>query len=169
MLMAGLLPNTRTVLAQPAKAGIKVPADHDRFGRSQSIGFNSTAFKVAAPDTNGALFAMEQHSTKPGGPPLHLHHDQDEFWYVLSGEYIFQVGSERFTGRRGDCLLGPRELPHAYAFTGIGDGRILVCFTPAGKMQEYFERPRTPGAYVVDAALYRAYGMELLGGPLSLH
>ena len=149
-------------------SGFKVAADEDRFGKSRSIGFNSTTFKVGTGDTQGALFAMQQHSTKPGGPPLHLHHEQDEFWYVISGEYIFQVGSERYRAQAGDCLLGPRGLPHAYAFAGPSNGRILIAFTPAGKIQEYFERPRTPGAYVADAALYRVYGMELLGPPLEL-
>jgi quercetin dioxygenase-like cupin family protein len=111
---------------------------------------------------------MEQRSLKPGGPPLHLHHEQDEFWYVISGECVFQVGSEGYQAQSGDCLLGPRDVPHAYAFVGPSDSRILVGFTPAGKIQEYFERPRTPGIYMADRDLSRAYGMELLGPPLSL-
>ncbi len=155
-----------SALADSVHAGIKVAADQDRFGKSRSIGFNSTTFKVGSGDTQNALFVMEQQSLKAGGPPLHLHHEQDEFWYVISGEYMFQVGSERYRAQAGDCLLGPRNIPHAYAFVGSSTGRILISFTPAGKIQEYFERPRTPGVYVADAELYRAYGMELLGGPL---
>jgi mannose-6-phosphate isomerase-like protein (cupin superfamily) len=104
--------------ADSTHAGIKVAADEDRFGQSRSIGFNATTFKVGTGDTQGALFVMEQHSLKPGGPPLHLHHEQDEFWYVISGEYLFQVGSERYHVQAGDCLLGPRKVPHAYAFIG---------------------------------------------------
>ncbi|HKW19082.1 MAG TPA: cupin domain-containing protein [Terriglobales bacterium] len=152
--------------ANETAAGLKIAADQDRFGKIRAIGFNTTTFKVAADDTQSALFMMEQHSTKPGGPPLHLHHAQDEFWYVLSGKYSFQIGSERYDAKSGDCLLGPRNLPHAYASLGPESGRLLVGFTPAGRMQEYFERPRTPGVYVADAALYREYGMELLGPPL---
>jgi mannose-6-phosphate isomerase-like protein (cupin superfamily) len=155
--------------AEAARAGIKVPADEDRFGKTRSIGANATTFKVAATDTQGALFLMHQHSLQPGGPPLHLHHEQDELWFVISGEYVLQMGPERFTAQAGDCLLGPREIPHAYSFVGpSSEGRLLLGFTPAGKMQQYFERPRTPGAYVADAALYHAFGMELLGPPLSL-
>lgn len=149
------------------QAGIKVPAGKDRFGKARAIGFNVTTFKVATGDTRGALFAMEQDSTKPGGPPLHLHYDQDEFWYVISGEYVFQVGSDRFQAQGGDCLLGPRGLAHAYAYIGPSPGKLLIGFTPAGKMQGYFERPRTPGTYVADKDLYRQYGMELLGPPLT--
>jgi mannose-6-phosphate isomerase-like protein (cupin superfamily) len=154
--------------ADTNRSGLKVSADADRFGKTRAIGFNATMFKIAAEDTQAALFLMEQHSNKPGGPPLHLHHDQDEFWFVIAGEYIFQVGSERYRGKPGDCLLGPRGVPHAYAFVGASEGKVLVGFTPAGRMQEYFERPRKPGTYVADAALYREYGMELLGPPLPL-
>jgi|SRR5205085_9890659 len=169
-LIAGLsvLSLRPSALAESTRDGVKVAADGDRFGKSRSIGFNSTMFKVATTDTQGALFVMEQHSNKPGGPPRHLHHEQDEFWYVISGEYSFQIGSERYRAQAGDCLLGPRNIPHAYAFIGPSDGRILISFTPAGRIQEYFERPRTPGVYVSDAALYRAYGMELLGPSLSV-
>ena len=155
-------------IAKTAQTGFKVAADQDRFGKDRAIGFNVTTFKVSAEDTQAALFLMEQRSKKPGGPPLHLHHEQDEFWYVISGEYWFQIGSERYEAQPGDCLLGPRGLPHAYTCVGSSIGRLLVGFTPAGRMQEYFERPRTPGVYVADAALYREYGMELLGPPLPL-
>jgi hypothetical protein len=52
----------------------------------------------------------------------------------------------------------------------VGDspGRLLVAFTPAGKMQENFERERKPGEYTSDAEIFRAYGMELVGPPLSI-
>jgi mannose-6-phosphate isomerase-like protein (cupin superfamily) len=122
--------------ADSTRAGVKVAADEDRFGKPRAIGSNSTTFKVATADTQGALFMMEQHSKKPGGPPLHLHHEQDEFWYVISGEYVFQVGSERYHAQPGDCLLGPREVPHAYAFVGPqSSGRVLIGFTPARQIQ----------------------------------
>jgi mannose-6-phosphate isomerase-like protein (cupin superfamily) len=154
--------------AQTVSSGIKVVAGQDRFNKSRSIGVSSTTFKVATPDTAGALFAMEQANTKPGGPPRHLHYDQDEFWYVLAGEYVFEVGSDQYRVQAGDCVLGPRKVPHAWAFVGESPGRLLIAFTPAGKIQEWFERDRKKGEYVNDAALYHAFGMELLGPPLSL-
>jgi len=156
------------VVAQTQRSGIRVAANQDRFGNTRSIGLSSTTFKVATQDTRNALFMMEQYSTKHGGPPLHLHHDQDEFWYVLDGEYLIQVGSDRYHAAAGDCVLGPREIPHAWAFVGQSPGKLLVGFTPAARIQEYFERPRKAGVYVTDAALYHEYGMELLGPPLSI-
>jgi quercetin dioxygenase-like cupin family protein len=154
--------------AQTVSSGVKVAAGQDRFNKSRAIGVSSTTFKVATPDTAGALFVMEQSNKSPGGPPRHLHPDQDEFWYVLAGDYVVEVGSDRYRAQSGDCILGPRNIPHAWAFVGESPGRLLIAFTPAGRMQEWFERDRKKGEYVNDAALYHAFGMELLGPPLSL-
>jgi mannose-6-phosphate isomerase-like protein (cupin superfamily) len=158
----------RLVAAQTVSSGNKVAAGQDRFNKSRVVGVSSTTFKVATPDTVGALFVMEQANTKPGGPPRHLHYDQDEFWYVLAGEYVVEVGSERYQAQPGDCILGPRNIAHSWAYVGESPGRLLIAFTPAGRMQEWFERDRKKGEYLNDAALYRAFGLELVGPPLSL-
>ena len=57
---------------------------------------------------------------------------------------------------------------HVWAFVGESPGRLLIAYTPAGRIQEWFERDRKKGEYVNDAALYHAFGMELLGPLLSL-
>ena len=162
-------------LARPARlfssaqaAGVKVEAGQDRFGKTRQVGVSSTTFKIASADTAGGLFVIEQANTVKGGPPRHLHHDQDELWYVLAGEYVVEIGSERHQLKPGDCILGPRRIPHAWAFIGGSPGRLLIAFTPAGKMQENFERDRRAGEYRSDAEVFRAYGMELVGPPLSI-
>ena len=165
--LSGLALPARLRALQPT-AGIKVTAGQDRFGKARQIGVSSTTFKIAAADTAGALFVMEQANSVRGGPPRHLHHEQDELWYVLAGEYVVEVGSERHLLKSGDCILGPRRVPHAWAFVGDSPGRLLIAFTPAGKMQENFERDRKAGEYRSDAEAFRAYGMELLGPPLSI-
>ena len=154
--------------AYAQSAAVKVTAGRDRFGKTRQIGVSSTTFKIAAADTAGGLFVIEQANTVKGGPPRHLHHDQDELWYVLAGEYVVEIGSERHLLKPGDCILGPRRVPHAWAFVGDSPGRLLIAFTPAGKMQENFERDRKPGEYRNDAEMFRAYGMELVGPPLSI-
>jgi quercetin dioxygenase-like cupin family protein len=118
--------------------------------------------------TAGGLFVIEQANRVKGGPPRHLHHEQDELWYVLAGDYVVEIGSERHLLKPGDCILGPRRIPHAWAFVGDSPGKLLIAFTPAGKMQENFERDRRAGEYRSDAETFRAYGMELVGPPLSI-
>jgi mannose-6-phosphate isomerase-like protein (cupin superfamily) len=156
-------------IAQVAKP-FRVPAGLDREGKKHAIGLSSTTYKVLTQDTGGALFVMEQANQVKGGPPRHLHHDVDELFYSLEGEYIVEVGSERFHLKRGDCVLGPREIPHAWAFAGGPPGKLLISFAPAGKMEAFFNerenRGIKPGAYTTDASFMRAFGIELIGPPL---
>ena len=154
-------------LQEPA-GGILVASGEDRFHATRAIGVSSTTFKVSAGDTRHSLFAMEHHSTIHGGPPLHVHREADEFWYVLAGEYVIEVGGQQFQARGGDCVLGPRGVPHRWAFVGQSPGRLLITFTPAGRMEDFFGRPRTSNAYADDPALYQRFGMELLGPPLPV-
>lgn len=114
---------------------------------------------------------MEHTSRKKGGPPRHLHHNEDEWFYVIEGEYIAEIGSERFELKPGDSVLGPREVPHAWAFVGDTPGRMLITFAPANKMEAFFRdnaKRRKDGEYLNDAQIYHAYGLELLGPPLSV-
>jgi mannose-6-phosphate isomerase-like protein (cupin superfamily) len=89
-----------------------------RFGEHPIIGVCSTDFKVATQDTNGCLFIMEHTNRKKGGPHRHLHHTENEWFYAIEGEYIIEVGFERFRLKAGDSLLAPGEVPHVWAFVG---------------------------------------------------
>lgn len=77
--------------------------------------------------------------------------------------------SHRFHLHPGDSLLAPRQVPHAWAFVGETQGRILLAFLPAGKMEAFF-RAVTKGYAMPpqDPALYRAHDLELLGPPLPV-
>ena len=153
-----------------AKATL-VPRGEDRFGEHHTIGVSSTDFKVTTKDSNGGLFIFEHTNRKKGGPPRHLHHNEDEWFYAIEGEYILEVGSERFQLKAGDCILAPREVPHAWAFVGDTPGKLLIAFAPANKMEAFFrdnEKRFNGGNYANEAEIYRAYGMELLGPPLSI-
>lgn len=152
-----------------------VPAGEDRFGEHHTIGISSTDFKVATKDANGGLFIMEHTNRKKGGPPRHLHHNEDEWFYAIGGEYIVEIGSERFRLKSGECILAPREVPHAWAFVGDTPGKMLIAFAPANKMEEFFRstNARRGGAYSTwddpnEKERFRAFGLELLGPPLSV-
>ena len=154
----------------PVAKPVRVRAGADREGKKHAIGLSSTTYKVLTQDSGGALFVLEQSNQKKGGPPRHLHHDVDELFYSLEGDYVVEIGSERFHLKTGDCVLGPREIPHAWAFAGGAPGRLLISFAPAGKMEAFFNQRENrgikPGAYTNDASFMRAFGMELLGPPL---
>ncbi len=151
--------------------GIRVAHGEDRLGERHTIGVSTTDFKVLTQDCGGALFIMEHTNRRKGGPPRHLHHNEDEWFYVIEGDYIIEIASDRFQLKAGDSILAPREVPHTWAFVGDSPGRMVIAFTPANKMEAFFRDNAKRGKateYVSDAQVYRSYGLELLGPPLSV-
>ena len=145
-----------------------VPAGRDRFGQQRGLGISTIHFKVSSQDGSGIL-VLENTFTDKGGPARHLHYDQDEWFYVIDGEFRFEVGQEKFDLKAGDSLLAPRKVPHAWAYIGDSQGRILITFMPAGKMEAFFrEVAKSNSMPPGNPALWRAYGMELLGPPLTV-
>jgi quercetin dioxygenase-like cupin family protein len=138
-------------------------------GEVHQLGISTLTFKVTTPNAAN-LFVLENHFRTGGGPPRHLHYDQEEWFYVLAGTFLFEVGLQRYSLEAGACLLAPRGVPHVWACTG--EGRILIAFLPAGKMEAFFRavtaRGEAPAMPPQEAALWRAHGMELLGPPLPL-
>ena len=147
----------------------RIASGQDRFGERHGLGVSVLDFKLSTEDTEGGLFVVENTFHEKGGPARHLHHDQDEYFYVLEGEFQFEIGQDRLTLKPGDSVLGPRRVPHVWACTGDGRGRILVVFAPAGKMEAFFREITKANAMPPqDPALWQAHGMQLLGPPLAV-
>ena len=89
---------------------------------------------------------------------------------AVEGEFIVEVGQERFNLKPGDSLLAPRNVPHVWAYKGESKrGRILIAFMPAGKMEAFFREVTKANAMPPqNPELWRAHDMELLGPPLSV-
>jgi quercetin dioxygenase-like cupin family protein len=158
----------QTSIGLPSARAQRLAAGEDRFGEQRGLGISSIDFKVVPQDSTG-LFVLENTFHQKGGPARHLHYDQDEWFYALEGEFLFEVGSDKFQLRPGDSLLAPRQIPHVWAYVGNARGRILVAFMPAGKMESFFREATKANAMPPqDPALWRAHGMELLGPPLRV-
>ena len=116
-----------------------VGSSEDRMGHSHSLGFSTFYFKMTGAETGGRLFLMEhQHMEAGGGPNLHLHLNQDEWFYVLEGEVAFQVGEQRLHLKAGESVLAPRMVPHTFSAVGPAPARMMIGFCPAGKMEQSF-------------------------------
>ena len=149
-------------------AAARVAAGEDRFSEHRGLGVSTIQFKVTSQDPNG-LLVLENTFHAKGGPARHLHYDQDEWFYAVEGEFILEVGQERFRLLPGDSVLAPRRVAHVWAHVGSGRGRILVAFQPAGKMEAFFREVTKANAMPPqDPALWRAHGMELMGPPLAV-
>ena len=152
--------------------GFNVGAGKDRFEKPQAL-FDGDLFfcKVSTKDTDGDLYIFESTRDKEGGPPLHYHYSQDEWWYILSGEFLVKVGEETFHAKSGDCVFGPRGVPHTFAKVGEGQARLLMLFQPAGKMEDFFKAV-SEGVVgkMTDQeknAFRKAHGFEHTGPPLT--
>lgn len=120
--------------------GYKVDAGKDRMDKPLSLMEGDSFFtKVGGADTDGDMYIFESTRVKEGGPSFHVHHAQDEWWYVISGEFLFKVGDKDFTAKQGDFVFGPRGVPHAFCKTGEGEARLMMGFQPAGKMEAFFK------------------------------
>jgi quercetin dioxygenase-like cupin family protein len=132
-------------------------------------------FLVTGAESGGAYFAMEAFVPPGGGPPPHIHRNEDETFYVLEGEIEFLLGNELITGGAGDFVNVPRGIVHRFHNAGATTARMILTFTPAGIehfFEETLERALSPTQTPPDnldevAARYAAaaprYGLEFVG------
>lgn len=145
-----------------------VPIGEDREAEHRSLGVSTVAFKIVAQD-NPDVFIIENIFHAKGGPARHLHYHQDEWFYALEGEFVIEIGNIRFKMKPGDSLYAPRNVPHVWAHTGASHGRMLIVFTPAGKMEAFFRQVTKANSMPPqDPELWRYHDMELLGPPLDV-
>ena len=167
----GVLAAPSLVLAQSGQERSKakaVPAGADRSGEIHTLGFSKISFKVSPAETEGALFTMEHSNLGKGGPFRHLHPAQDEWLYAMEGEFRVEIGDQKLTLKPGDSVLMPRKVPHVWAQVGDTPGKLLIAFTPAGRMEEFFRDFGKTGKLPADPEVVRAYGLERVGPPLNI-
>ena len=158
----------------PSQTGVpvQVATGADRFEQPCLLGDHSTIdSKLSSADTAGQLFIIENHAQGRFGPPRHVHHEQDEWFYVISGEVVIEVGEQKYHLLPNDSLLAPRGVPHVWAQVAPAGGRILVAFQPAGKMEAFFhELGKLGGIPPLAQAreLFEKHGMMIVGPPLNL-
>jgi mannose-6-phosphate isomerase-like protein (cupin superfamily) len=103
-----------------------------RPGKMFRLGTAVFILQAAGEDTRGAYTLFETRNPPRDGPPLHVHHREDEGFYILEGEYIFRVGDRTFSATPGSFLLAPKEVPHRYVQVSPAGGRYLVVTSPPG-------------------------------------
>lgn len=91
-----------------------------------------TFVKATSETTNGAFALIEQLIPAGFASPYHVHHAEDEAFYVLEGEVTFVCDGQRWKTGAGAYVFGPREIPHGFRIEGTTPARILVLAAPAG-------------------------------------
>ena len=131
--------------------------------------------KAAAEETNGALSVMDTWLTPEANPPLHVHHAQDESFFVLEGEVEFFLGDAApCVATGGDFVFGPRGVPHRFEVR-TPEARMLVMTTPGGgerffrELGEPATTPALPVPQVPDVpkvvAVAAAHDIDILPPP----
>jgi mannose-6-phosphate isomerase-like protein (cupin superfamily) len=141
-------------------------------GRPIHVVGDEVTIKISTRDTDGAFAVFEGRTRPLQGPPLHLHRDQDEWWYIIEGEYRFEVDGEEIYARAGDTVFAPRGSRHTFQNAGTTPGRTLTTVVPGG-LDEFFAELETvvPRGTTPDPAkmvpIFEKHGLELLGPPLA--
>lgn len=153
--------------------GFKVRAGKARFGMSykmKGVTLNTLDVKISGRDTGGKLVVFEQTGLTPkGGPPLHIHLYQDEWFYIIDGQYEFQVGDDRFHMESGDTIFLPRNIQHAFIQLSK-TAKVLVSFMPAGKMESFFamtDKWEAPPDKEEVKKVFSDHEMQVVGAPLK--
>jgi DNA-binding transcriptional MerR regulator/quercetin dioxygenase-like cupin family protein len=168
------LKGTNQMSGEEMFLGFSVPAGKDRFGEHIQLAGAPNDCKVSAQDTDGAMCVFEFTGGSSG--PRHLHHGQDEWIYVIDGEFQFEVGDKRFPAGAGESVFIPRSVPHVWGCVSGNPGRIINVYQPAGRMEDFFRelgryngKPHVHEALSFDAfcRLFLEHGMEVVGPPLT--
>ena len=139
--------------------------------RLQSGPGRDLLFKVTGDDTGGKFDYFIVEVAPKGGPPLHVHHRQEETIHVLRGDYKVRIGDDVFYCREGGFAYLPSGIPHTFLNLTDDPGEIIVIYVPGGghKFYEEFGPISRNGALdpKIIGALFAKYDMTLLGPPLS--
>ncbi|HCE5827402.1 TPA: cupin domain-containing protein [Pseudomonas aeruginosa] len=114
-------------------------------GKSSWLHGDTYTLKLSHADTHGRFSLIEATVPPGGGPPMHIHKNEDEIFYVLQGELDVIAGSEQYKARSGDLVLIPKNVPHCFRNNGLHAVKQLLIFTPAG-FEEFFEEAGTPAS-----------------------
>jgi mannose-6-phosphate isomerase-like protein (cupin superfamily) len=131
--------------------------------------------KADAAATEGRFAFVETLATRATEPPLHIHQNEDECWYVLDGAMTFYVGDDAHEATAGTFVLAPRGLPHTFT-VDVEPTRVLMIAAPAGFEQFAHELGRPADGEVPPADLSipppevlgpvaERYGIQVVGPP----
>jgi quercetin dioxygenase-like cupin family protein len=139
-----------------------------------SVAGDRVAILLDGAAANGQYTVMEAKLPPQAGPPPHLHHREDETFFVLAGEVTFFVGDTTTVLKKGGVIFAPRGIPHHFKNTGAEDAILLETASPAG-VERFFEAvghpladrdasplPRTAEDIARMLAAAPSFGIEIL-------
>jgi mannose-6-phosphate isomerase-like protein (cupin superfamily) len=144
-------------------------------GEGEAIWYvnNRATILATAAQTGGAFGLVHMEVAAGHGPPLHIHHAEDEAFWVLEGQLTVRCGDAEFAAGPGSYVYTPRGVPHTFRVEGAEPARTLMINTPAGLIGFFRElgrpapTPTLPPPSRPDLAALRrvseAYGCAIPG------
>ena len=148
--------------AEMADAATTAPTD-------RKVSWMGTEYKITVgeSDSGGAIGVFEGTVPAGDGPPLHIHHNEDEVIHVIEGDYEFWLDGKILRGGPGSSVFLPRGVPHTFRVVGEKPGRNLAILTPGG-FEGFFiaaaaRNLRIPDHMAEVVQLAQSYGLEFIG------
>lgn len=153
-------------LLAAASAGFVVsPGGAPRFSGPQGREADFTEVLATGDQTGGTLGMFRQTIAPKSGPPTHIHQAEDEFFYVVSGEFKVKLGDRIMSAPAQSVMFVPRGTAHAFQNVGTEPGVVLVGVTPGG-FEKIFEERQGVDAET-NRALMKMHNTEVVGPPLK--
>jgi mannose-6-phosphate isomerase-like protein (cupin superfamily) len=135
-------------------------------GRDIDMGNFRMSLKASGQETADAFSLLEAEEPPNFGPPMHIHHDAAEAFYVVSGEYRIFIGDEEHVCPAGSFIYIPAGAPHGFR-VGAAPSRKLNIYAPAAMVGYFDELAAAIARDEMDddtlAEIARRYGMEVIG------
>ena len=137
-----------------------------------SVFGNTIWIKLGGNDTDNNYAIIEAEIPAQSGPPLHRHAREDESFYVLEGEFVFEVDGQEIHAGPGSNVYAPKGTAHRFQNVGATTGRLLTTSQPAGVEDFFMEIDQLAGGAIKpDPAtvipIFAKFGLELLGPPMA--
>jgi len=154
------------VAAIAAEAGfIVLPDGAPRFSGPKGREADVTELVATREQTGGSIGLFRQTIAPKSGPPTHIHQTEDEFFYVVKGEFKLKLGDRIVSAPAQSVMFVPRGTAHTFQNAGTEPGVILVGVTPGGFEKMFEERQGVDAE--TNRALAKKHNMEVVGPPLQ--
>ena len=163
-LAAWLLLALPTAVAAGGEGFVVLPGLAPHFSGPQGRESDVTELLATRQQTAGALGLFRQTIASNSGPPIHVHQTEDEFFYVVSGEFSVKLGDRTASAPARSVIFVPRGTAHAFRNVGSQPGVLLVGVTPGG-FEKIFEERQGVNAET-NRALMKKHNMEVVGPPI---
>jgi len=164
-LVCGVLLPWLTAMAADEEGFVVLPDRAPRFSGPQGREADVTEVLASREHTGGALGLFRQTIAPKSGPPAHIHGAENEFFYIVSGEFTFKLGDRLVSAPARSIVFVPRGTVHTFQNVGTEPGVLLVGVTPGG-LEKMFEERQGVGAEI-NRTLIKKHNMEVVGPPLQ--